>query len=121
MGSRKHNPERRAWRGRSHKKGGDRVRQLRDIASQLRQLAPEFAGTRWMEDNVEHAAELLEDAAGPELEFVGRKCGIRTPVEHPDDTLPDERYQEGDTDPCVMCDKPGCWVVVKRVKRVRRS
>lgn len=25
----KHNPERRAWRGRSHRKGGHRVRELR--------------------------------------------------------------------------------------------
>lgn len=30
MASRTHNPERRAWRGRSYKKGGTRVRTLRD-------------------------------------------------------------------------------------------
>lgn len=28
--SKHHNPERRAWRGRSYKKGGRRVRDLRD-------------------------------------------------------------------------------------------
>jgi hypothetical protein len=32
MKRKKHNPERRAWRGRSHKKGGQRVSALRDAA-----------------------------------------------------------------------------------------
>lgn len=32
MKTKKHNPERRAWRGRSYRKGGKRVRQLRDQA-----------------------------------------------------------------------------------------
>jgi hypothetical protein len=32
----KHNPERRAWKGRSHKKGGTRVRDLRERAARER-------------------------------------------------------------------------------------
>ena len=33
MKRKRHNPERRAWRGRSHKKGGRRVRELRELAA----------------------------------------------------------------------------------------
>ena len=29
MGKRHHNPERRAWKGRSYRKGGERVKELR--------------------------------------------------------------------------------------------
>jgi hypothetical protein len=87
MGRARHNPERRAWRGRSHKKGGARVRDLQE-----------------------------------KMEFVGQKCGIRAPVDYtvmygPDELVPDdEQYHEGDTDPCVMCARPGCMVIVERVK-----
>lgn len=30
MPNKKYNPEKRAWRGRSYKKGGERIRELRD-------------------------------------------------------------------------------------------
>ena len=46
MGRPKHNPERRAWRGRPHKKGGARVRDLRD--AQLEWVG-EKCGTRFDE------------------------------------------------------------------------
>lgn len=46
-----HNPEKRSWRGRSHKKGGSRVRALRDAAKErARKRAEEdgsLAGPLW--------------------------------------------------------------------------
>lgn len=50
------------------------------------------------------------------LEWVGKKCGIVTPEEPPDDVSPEEGYQPGDEEQCVMCDKPGCWAVVREAK-----
>lgn len=59
----RHNPERRAWKGRSHKKGGKRVRELRDIGAQLRELAGKFKDNIHVLLMVEHAAENCEDGA----------------------------------------------------------
>lgn len=36
----RHNPERRAWRGKSHKKGGKRVKQLRWAGTHCKQVWP---------------------------------------------------------------------------------
>ncbi len=33
MGKKRHNPERRSWRGRSHKRGGKRIRAIRQEAT----------------------------------------------------------------------------------------
>jgi hypothetical protein len=36
VGHRKHNPERRSWRGKSYRKGGKRVRYLREAYIQVK-------------------------------------------------------------------------------------
>lgn len=57
------------------------------------------------------------------LEWVGEKCGIVTPEEGPgcppEEDLEELDYQVGDREPCVMCDKPGCWAVVRLAKNVK--
>ena len=45
MASRKHNPEGRAWKGRSYRKGGERVRDLRDRAKKEDPMAGRYWAT----------------------------------------------------------------------------
>jgi len=44
MPSRTHNPEKRAWRGKSHKKGGERVRALREVPEKpVKRVGPKLS------------------------------------------------------------------------------
>ena len=50
MASKTHNPERRAWRGRSYKKGGARIDELRSARETTKVLGPVSVGTTWVRE-----------------------------------------------------------------------
>ena len=50
MASKTHNPERRAWRGRSYKKGGARIHELRSARETTKVLGPVSVGTTWVRE-----------------------------------------------------------------------